>query len=1455
MKKILSLTLAIILMFSVVPAGLFNITVSAAFSGTTGDCTWKLEGETLTISGNGAMENYNSSTRPLWSITEVIIENGVTNIGDYAFFRCTSLESITIPESVTSIGDRAFRECTSLASIAIPESITSMGTEVFVHCTSLVNINVDADNKNYSSENGVLFNKDKTQIISYPAGKTETCYTIPESVTNIGDDVFYYCTNLVSITIPDSVTSIGNYAFYRCESLASITIPDSVTSIGSIALGYCISLASINVDANNENYSSLNGVLFNKDKTEIISYPAGKTETCYTIPESVTNIGDDVFYYCTNLVSITIPESVTSIGNYAFYNCTNLENITIPDCVTSIGDYAFFDCTNLENITILDGVTSIGYFAFGGCTSLQSIIIPESVTSIGNCAFHNCTSLENITIPDSVTNIGDYAFFCCTSLASIILPDSITSIGDCAFVYCESLKSITIPDGVTSIGNNAFRNCPSLKTVYYCGTAEQWDNISIDTGNTYLISATRYYHDFSIWQIGNDAICKKYRVCSICGEEEVVSLIKHDFQNGVCTNCTVISEEVLSYTVENGEAIITDCDASISGDVIIPQILGGYPVKSIGDSSFGGRTKLSSITIPDGVASIGKDAFKTCRNLESIVIPSTITSIGSYAFSSCSNLKKVYITDVAKWCAIDFLNSTSNPLNSGAELYLNNKLVEDLVIPDGVENIGKYAFINCGNLISVLIPPSVTSIGTSAFVSCSTLEKVYMTDVAKWCNISFSNAFSNPLSLGAGLYLNNRLVKNLSIPDGVEKIEIGAYFNCTNIESIKIPVSVISIGDSAFYNCINLKTVYYCGEKEQWNNITIDSNNASLTSAELICHSEHIFNDWVIIKEPTCTENGEKYRVCSICGEEEKQVLSALGHNYSNEFTVDKQATDFEDGIKSKHCLNCDEVADVTVIPKTSIASGNCGDNAKWAVKDDGTLLIAGSGATDNYKLPSYAPWYTYSSTITKIIIEEAITKIGNNSFGYFESLENVLIENPDLSFGYYVFPDATDNITVYSKGGGSVENYCKDNNIKCIKPNNPEIPSKPVLKYCGANYIELEFVEGYEYSIDGVNWQKSNVFKNLVSGERNAFYQRIADGVYNPSASSEALYVTTLSKVSAPIISGVLNNTVTLQYVNGYEYSIDGVNWQESNVFTNVGYDTILSFYQRKKADSLYGETPASDAAKCIFASAPKVLVGFNSIKVIPKDNYEYCIDDMVWQDSNIFTKFIVPEETYTVYQRPKAQEGIEIFYDTEGTTIVIDGENSIENPDSTHLVWLKKMLLTKDNGLSLAADLNGDSKVDILDLVRLKKMLMDDDITSGPSVDKISQLTWGTIDEINNGYVYTFLDFKNNFFGNMGYSAESENSLVSFKFNDIIYNVNWSVAAAFPDSAHDYDIKNCIGYEDEEYLLFYPYIKGFSDTEYIKFQRLNDTELKVVENTATGEFYNYTVGKILKLVSIEII
>ena len=324
------------------------------------DIPEKINKKSVTRIGNLAFKNCTK-------ITSIAMPDSVVYIGRSAFYNCTSLKSITIPDGVKEIGYAAFSECAGLVSVKIPDNVTKIGESAFINCANLTKIDVTAGNKYYSSANGVLFNKDKSEIICYPAGIKNVGYSIPDGVTVIRDRAFNKCISLNSITIPKSVQDIETYSFFGCTSLEAI-----------------------NVAGSNKNYADVNGILFSKDKTKIVCYPANKKNMSYSIPVSVKVVGVAAFRDCIYLKGITIPDSVTNIEHHAFSNCESLKSITIPDSITAIEMATFIDCASLTGVKIPASVTSIGWGAFSNCKSLTKITIPAGVKTIADKALGYC---------------------------------------------------------------------------------------------------------------------------------------------------------------------------------------------------------------------------------------------------------------------------------------------------------------------------------------------------------------------------------------------------------------------------------------------------------------------------------------------------------------------------------------------------------------------------------------------------------------------------------------------------------------------------------------------------------------------------------------------------------------------------------------------------------------------------------------------------------------------------------------------------------------------------------------------------------------------------------------------------------------------------------------------------------------------------------------------------------
>ena len=531
-------------------SGLTSIVIPAGVTSIGNSAFYKCSGLTSIVIPDSVTSIGNSAFYGCSGLTSIIIPDGVTSIGGQTFCGCSGLTSITIPDGVTSIGNGAFAVCSGLTSLVIPAGVTSIAYQAFRGCSGLTSLVIPAGVTSIGDQ--AFYGCSGLTSLVIPAGVTSIGYqafygcsgltsiAIPAGVTSIGDYAFRGCSSLTSIVIPDGVTGIGDYAFRECSSLTSIVIPDGVTSIGSGTFYECSSLTSIVIP---------DGVTGIGD----YAFRECSSLTSIVIPDGVTSIGSGTFYECSSLTSIVIPDSVTSIGNSAFYKCSSLTSIVIPDGVTSIGNSAFYKCSRLTSIIIPDGVTSIGGATFSGCSSLTSIIIPDGVTSIGNSAFYECSSLTSIVIPDGVTSIGSDTFYECSRLTSIVIPAGVTSIGSGTFYECSRLTSIVIPAGVTSIGYSAFSGCSRLADVYYAGSKEQWDEVTIGSYNYDLEIATIHYSS-----TGPDDVSASGDVCyfSSWNAENQIAYFETDPQEDPLNFGCQVTEETDTSFLKNVDELV-----------------------------------------------------------------------------------------------------------------------------------------------------------------------------------------------------------------------------------------------------------------------------------------------------------------------------------------------------------------------------------------------------------------------------------------------------------------------------------------------------------------------------------------------------------------------------------------------------------------------------------------------------------------------------------------------------------------------------------------------------------------------------------------------------------------------------------------------------------------------------------------------------------------------------------
>lgn len=383
-------------------------------------------------------------TRYIGQDTTVIIPNSINN------------------KPVTALDINSFYYNTNTTNITIPSNVINIPSSTFSTSYKLNNITVDSSNINYCSENGIMFNKDKTSLLVYPIGKMGS-YTIPSSVNQIADNAFYNCFGLTNISIPNSVINIGINSFTGCSELTTIYLPSSVKTIELNAFDECYKLSEFMVDNLNTNYCSENGILLNKDKTILLLVGKNKSGNI-TIPSTVKQIADFSLSYCTQVTGLALSSDLTSIGNHAFAGCIGIQSIAIPNKVTSIGDNAFDGCTELKTINLSENTRYIGKFAFIS-SGLTSVTLPYGITEIKEYSFCYCKSLTNVIFPNTITAIEQFAFYS-SGLTNVNIPNSTISIGELAFSKCESLRQINI-NNITNIGNHAFAGCSELLAAYF----------------------------------------------------------------------------------------------------------------------------------------------------------------------------------------------------------------------------------------------------------------------------------------------------------------------------------------------------------------------------------------------------------------------------------------------------------------------------------------------------------------------------------------------------------------------------------------------------------------------------------------------------------------------------------------------------------------------------------------------------------------------------------------------------------------------------------------------------------------------------------------------------------------------------------------------------------------------------------------------------------------------------
>ncbi len=793
---------------------------------------------------------------------------------------------VVIPDTlggyeVTAIANNAFRRNGEIIlNITIPETVTNIESKCFYASLEGLKFSTMESYLNIRS-NGNAGIWDYAEKL-YIGGELITDLVIPEEITTIPEFAFSGCKSITSVTIPSTLKSLGRFAF-KLPNLKSVHV-DSIEAW----LNLCLNTPSF----------SYYYAPYRDDMDAIEFYVGGEILKHAVIPESIKKIPHEAFYRIETLESLTITSAV-EISNYAFMYSDNLENIYVDSLET------WLSCK-------LDMYSLSGYnYLYIGAERISHLVIPEGIKEIPDYAFYEFYSIKDFTLPESLEKLGINVFpnvrrFHVKSVDAWINSWSKITAND---QYSESrhpmagansefyvgdtlLTDLVISESVTKIARNTFYNMNSIKTLTLKGPVEvdqsafslsdisevHVDSIDVYLASNFQINSFSKSYDLyvggelvtdlvipeGVTKIPDNAfyMCKSITSVTIPESMEYIGCYSFCSSSLKVFNVKSVSAWVntcSSGLIYSNKFYSNQVDLYINGENATELII-SEGITSIPKNTFCFFSNIKSVILPDSLESIGEYAFGSCQSLESVTFPTSLKSVENSAFLDCYKINSVHIPSVESWLKINFKSGSSNPIWYGGNLYVDNAIVEKVVIPEGVETISAYAFYRNTNIKSVTLPKTLTSIGANAFFGCEAIENVHVPSFRSWLSIKFSNVYSNPMYYADELYVNNILAENIIIPEGTKSIPDYAFYSL-NIKSVTIPESVEEIGKSAFYGCETLEKVYI-SSVESWLKISFANTGANplYYAGKLYMNNAPLEN--IVI--PAGTTNILRYAFCGL---------------------------------------------------------------------------------------------------------------------------------------------------------------------------------------------------------------------------------------------------------------------------------------------------------------------------------------------------------------------------------------------------------------------------------------------------------------------------------------------------------------------------------------------------------------------------------------------------------------